>query len=270
MKNTIAISTWSIHRALGTSFVNGPGMPEPFLKQETWGKGMMDILDVPSALAARGYRACEICHFHVASHGAEYLARLRQAFEAAGVTIQTLLIDDGDISDKTTCQTDLAWIRTWINTASKLGAHHARVIAGKQKPSPETLRLSVEALRELVAYGKAQGVKVATENWLDLTATPKEVHHILDHVPGLAFMTDTGNWEGPTKYKDLASIFARSQLCHAKATLAAGYVVDQTDFQQCLASAKASGYTGPMTLIFHDDGDEWLGLEAERSMVLTA
>ena len=81
-------------------------------------------------------------------------------------------------------------------------------------------------------------------------------------------MTDTGNWSGPTKYADLASIFTRSQLCHAKATLGANYAVDEVDFGQCLAAAKSSGYSGPLTLIFHDEGSEWLGLEAERSVVL--
>jgi hypothetical protein len=66
----------------------------------------------------------------------------------------------------------------------------------------------------------------------------------------------------------LQSIFGRAQLCHAKATVGAGYRVDAGDFNACLAAAKAASYAGPMTLIYADDGDEWLGLEAERSCVL--
>jgi sugar phosphate isomerase/epimerase len=270
MQNTIAVSTWSIHNLIGTSFLNGPGVAGPFAKEETWGKGVLDIFDVPRALAARGYRACEICHFHIGSLDRGYLEKLRDAFQQAGVAVQTLLIDDGDISSTADRERDIAWIKSWIEAAAHLRAQNARVIAGKQKPSPETLALSVEGLHELLAFGSERGVAIATENWLDLTASPKEVHHILDRVPGLGFMTDTGNWDGPTKYSDLHSIFARSTLCHAKAIVRTGFEVDVPDFDQCLAAAKATGYRGPMTLIFHDEGNEWLGLEAERGFVLAA
>jgi hypothetical protein len=270
MQNTIAVSTWSLHNLIGTQFVNGPGMSVPFRKEETWGKGDLDIFEVPQALVARGYTACEICHFHLGSFDANYLGRLRQAFSTAEVRIQTLLIDDGDISnpDQQARNLDLQWIKTLIDAAADLGAANARVIAGKQKPTPETLALSVAALQELLAYGAERGVAVATENWLDLTATPSEVHHILDRVPGLGLMCDTGNWGGPTKYADLASIFTRANLCHAKAEVGAGYIVNAPDFDQCIAAAKAANYAGPMTLIFHDEGDEWMGLEAERRFVL--
>jgi sugar phosphate isomerase/epimerase len=272
MKNTIAVSSWSIHRLIGTSVVNGPGFREPFAVEDTWGNGELTIMDVPAALAARGYMACEICHFHIAALEPGYLNTLRAAFASAGVSIQTLLIDDGDITspDPAIRARDIAWIKTWIDAASVLGATHARVIAGQQKPAPEALALSVRALRDLLAYGNARGVAVVTENWLDLTATPAEVHHILDRVPGLGFMCDTGNWVGASKYADLTSIFARANLCHAKAEVGAGYAVNAADFDQCLAAAKATRYAGPMTLIFHDDGDEWRGLEAERQCVLRA
>ncbi len=36
-----------------------------------------------------------------------------------------------------------AWVGGWIDTAGRLGAKAARVVAGKQKPSPEALALSV-------------------------------------------------------------------------------------------------------------------------------
>ncbi len=270
MKNIIAVSTWSIHRLLGTSFVNGPGVAEPFKKEETWGKGDIDIFDVPAALATRGYAACELCHFHVGALDKTYLRQLADAFDAAGVVLQTLLIDDGDITSPATRARDMAWIKQWIEASVAMRARYVRVIAGKQKPSPESLSLSVSGLQELLAFGNAIGGQVATENWFDLLSTPVEVHHVLDRVPGLRFMADTGNWSGPTKYADLQSIFARAHLCHAKAEVGAGYNVDAGDFDACLKAASSAGYTGPMTLIYADDGDEWQGLEAERTCVLQA
>jgi sugar phosphate isomerase/epimerase len=266
MQNTIAVSTWSLHHAIGHSFANGPGDVSPFVKANTWGPGQFDIFQVPVALAQHGYNACEICHFHIASLDRTELQRLAQAFADAGVAIQTLLIDDGDLTAPATLARDKAWMMEWIAAAAVLGAAHVRVIAGKAKPTPETLALAVEGLRELVTVGKRLGVKVVTENWHDLLATPAAVHHMLDRVPGLGFMADTGNWSGPTKYDDLASIFTRANLCHAKAGFVHG-VMDETDFAACLAAAARAAYTGPLTLIFMDAGDEWQGLAAERAYI---
>jgi sugar phosphate isomerase/epimerase len=272
MQNDIAVSTWSLHRAMGYAYANGPGEPSPFVKSNPWGQGGLDILDVPAALAARGYRRCEICHFHLASLDASYLKRVKQAFVDAGVVIQTLLIDDGDVShpDPVIRSRDIAWIKAWLGAAKNLGAENARIIAGKQKPSPKSLKLSAEALNDLVALGRELGVTVVTENWLDLTPSPKEVHFLLDHVPGLGFLADTGNWSGTTKFTDLQSVFARASLCHAKAHLAPGHIVDAPDFTGCLTAAKAASYAGPMTLVFEDSGNEWQGLEAERAFVAAA
>lgn len=267
MQNPIAVSTWSLHHHLGTSFANGPGNTAPFKKSETWGAGVFDILQLPAALAKRGYKRCEICHFHLGSLDHTYLRGVAKAFADAGVTIQTLLIDDGDLTNTTTLARDKAWISSWIEAASVLGAEHARVIAGKAPPTVGSLALAVEGLREMVQLGEKLGVKVVTENWHDLLSTPGAVHHVLDCVPGLAFMADTGNWSGTTKYDDLASIFARAQLCHAKATFTTGLTMDRKDFSRCLDAAGRGRYQGPLTLIFMDDGDEWSGLAAERVFI---
>ena len=45
--------------------------------------------------------------------------------------IQTLLIDDGDITNPATRARDLTWIASSIEAAALLGAENARAIAGK-------------------------------------------------------------------------------------------------------------------------------------------
>ena len=267
MNNPIAVSTWSLHHHLGFSFANGPGHDAPFVKSDTWGVGTFDILHLPSELAARGYSRCEMCHFHIGSLAPQELAKLAAAFETAGVTIQTLLIDDGDLTNSATLDRDKAWIARWIEAAAVLRAENARVIAGKSAATAETLAMSVAGLADMVALGQELGVKVVTENWFDLLATPAAVHHVLDQVPGLGFMADTGNWSGHSKYEDLASIFARADLCHAKARFGGSLDIDAEDFSNCLAAAIRGNYKGPMTLIFADKGDEWAGLEIERRFI---
>ncbi len=224
---------------------------------------------LPHALALRGYGRVEICHFHLASQQPEYLRSMGKLFRDHGVIIQTLLIDDGDITDVTRREKDLIWIASWIESAAHLGAENARVIAGKSQPSEQVLKLSVDGLKHCADLGAQLGVRVVTENWFDTLSTPAAVHHVLDAVgPTLGFLADTGNWHGPTKYHDLQSIFARAELCHAKTSFAAGQVLDEADNKQWLNAAKQASYSGPFTLIFADDGEEWTGLDIERNFIV--
>jgi Xylose isomerase-like TIM barrel len=265
----IAVSTWSLHNLLGITYANGPGATPTGIAEPTFGPGAVTLGELPPELAKRGYFRVELCHFNLASRDAAYLAKIRAAFAASGVVIQTLLIDDGDIANPATRERDLAWIASWIEAAALLGAENARVIAGKMKPTAEALALSVDGLKAMAALGKARGVRIVTENWFDTLSTPGAVHHVLDAVgPDLGFLADTGNWGGSTKYEDLTSIFVRAELCHAKTDFGAGLVIDADDYRQCLQAAQDADYKGPFTLIFASEGDEWAGLEAERAFVL--
>jgi sugar phosphate isomerase/epimerase len=264
----IAVSSWSVHHLLGVTYANGPGKIPTGVPEPTFGPGTLAFLDLPAELARRGYTRAEICHFHLAGLEPGYLKTVCDAFQKSGVVIQTLLIDDGDLTDSTTRDRDLKWIASWIEAAAVLGAENARVIAGKAKPSPEALARSVDGLRAMAQLGKARGVRIVTENWFDLLSSPREVHHVLDKAGDqLGFLADTGNWHGATKYDDLKSIFARAELCHAKCGFGPGLAMDDADYGQSMKAAAKAGYNGPLTLIFESPGDEWRGLDMEHKFV---
>jgi sugar phosphate isomerase/epimerase len=266
-----AVSTWSVHRLLGMTYQNGPGCSEPFAPDLEYGTGSLALADLPHELAKRGYARVEICHFHLASLEPEYLRGVRDAFASENVEIQTLLIDKGDMTHAEMRTRDMEWIASWIDAAALLGARHARVIAGKAKPSAEALAVSIAGLRELGAHGAEQGVRIVTENWFDLLSGPCEVMHVLDALDGsVGFLADMGNWSGATKYADLETIFARAELSHTKAEFDARDAMNEDDFTQCLRAAQAGGYQGPHTLIYEGPGDEWAGLERARDFVMQA
>jgi sugar phosphate isomerase/epimerase len=247
--NPIAVSSWSVNGQLES--------------------GAFTLDGFPGELKRRGYDRAELCHFHLTGNEPAHLAPIRAAFEAAGVSIQTLLIDDGDITNPQTRDRDLAWIESWIAAAAHLGASHARVIAGKQPATPETLALSISGLKQLAACGKRYGVRIVTENWFETLGSAREVHHVLDSVGSdLGFLVDMGNWIGPGKYAELASVFARAERCHAKASFGPGLAMDETDFGRCVKAAVEASYTGPYTLIFESEGDEWQGLDVERRFII--
>jgi len=264
----IAVSTWSLHRTLGTTYPHDLTTTAVGAAQATYGPGAETLLSLPSALAREGYGRLEIVSFHLPSREATYLRELRAELERTGIILQTLLIDDGDISHPELGERDRRWIAGWIEIANALGAENARVIAGRQKPGRETLERSAAALLSLAEGNRGSSVRLVTENWLELLSGPEQVNELLDRLDGeVGLLADFGNWHGPGKYADLQSIFGRAQLCHAKANFIDGRL-DAEDYRKCLAAAEAAGYAGPYTLIFASEApDEWAGLAIERAFL---
>jgi sugar phosphate isomerase/epimerase len=267
----IAVSTWSLHRTVGLTWWDKPG--EPAVEKEAYGKGSIQVLDLPAAVRKHGITHLQLGHFHVPRRDKAWLREFRAAARDADIAISSLLIDDGDISLAPTHKRDVAWINGWIDLAAEVGAKTARVVAGKQKPSADALALSVAGLKELASHGKSVGVRVITENWHDLLSSPKEVHHVLDAVgDDLGLLVDFGNWKGPGKYDDLASIMPRAEDTHAKCSFSAKLdmpgAMDRDDYGKCVIIADNADYAGPYTLIYDGpDDDEWTGLAMEAQFI---
>ncbi|MEX0954556.1 MAG: TIM barrel protein [Rhizobiaceae bacterium] len=269
MKERIAVSSWSLHRLLGVTFPHDLGTIAVGPREETFGPANAELVDLPRLVAEHGIGRLEICSFHLPSRDREYLADLKAALKDAGVTLQTLLIEAGDLSDPATADDDAAWISGWVEVAAELGAEHARIIAGKQQPEKAALDLAATKLREIATRNAGSPVRLVTENWFDLLPTPDEVHYLLDRTDGqIGLNGDFGNWSGPGKYDHLASIFGRASICHAKASYSGG-VMDAADYGRCVDVAEAAGYVGPYTLIFDSDKPgEWTGIEEEKAFIL--
>lgn len=269
-EDRIAVSTWSLHRLLGTTYPHDLATNAVGEMEETYGEGTESLLGLPSVLANHGYHRLEIVSFHLRSREAVYLGELRDQLRVSGVRLQTLLIDAGDITHPQLGGRDKAWIAGWIETANELGAENARIIAGKQKYTPESMARAVDALKELVAVNAGSAMRLVTENWFDLLSTPEAVHELLDRTDGrIGLLGDFGNWSGPEKYAALASIFGRAELCHAKASFNNGQL-DEADYGACVGLAEEAGYKGPYALIFDaPEPGEWAGLAQERDFVLS-
>lgn len=270
IQDRIAVSTWSLHRRLGTTYPHDLTTDAIPPAEETYGEGSELLLDLPSLLANHDYRRMELVSFHLPSRDPVYLGELRDQLKVCEVTLQTLLIDAGDITHPTHGARDEAWIAGWIETANELGAANARIIAGKQKPTPETLARSIAALRALADGNAGSPVRLVTENWFDLLASPREIDQVLDALEGrIGLLADIGNWHRPGKYDALPAVFARAELCHAKTDFPDGHI-DEEDFGRCIEIAEAAGYAGPYTLVFDspDPADELAGLAAERDHLI--
>ncbi len=145
-----AVHAWSLDGTLGRPRVPGPDGSGP---STAGGRAAnaLDLLDLPAELARRGYRAVQITHFQLPTRDAGYLAELRASLAASGITLDAFLVDDGDLTHPTDADQHERWISDRLADAEALGAHHARVVAGRSAPTPELLASSARRLSRLAA-----------------------------------------------------------------------------------------------------------------------
>lgn len=253
----LSTSSWSLHRALGRPPLFGPGEGPhgPSTAAE------ISLLALPARLAAIGIGTLEIVHFHVPTTDRGYLDELRAAMKDAGIELFSVLIDAGDIThaDAAHREFDLRWIREWIDVAAKLGASHARVVAGYSPIERNgadlgyhpIIQRSADNLRALADYAEPLGVRIITENFRETGSRADQLAAILDLCEGrVGLCADFGNAKGAHKYDELAALFPRADSAHVKAEYDAGGNVDRAELARSLGLLLATPFDGPMSLIF--------------------
>lgn len=249
-----AVHAWSLDRTLGR-FRAG-------VTTEVTG---LPLLELPAALREHGYRTVQLCHFHLEHRDAGYLGELRAALAEAGVVLDALLVDDGDLTHPVDGGREEAWVSSFLEDADVLGAQRIRVVPGKTR-TDTAQRDSSAALGRIAA--RAGGLRVVTENWMDVTRDAADVQAILDPLDGaVGLLVDLGNWTGPRKYADLAAVTPYAETCHAKAHWGRDGI-DDDDYRASLRAVLDAGYTGPLALVYDaEDDDEWAGLAVQRAVV---
>ncbi|MBO0811807.1 MAG: TIM barrel protein [Microlunatus sp.] len=262
-----AVSSWSLHRTLGRFVADDPSPAGSTNFRPTGPVAGTSLLELLAELAARGYDTVQLCHFHLPHRDPGYLAELRAALDASGIALDAVLIDDGDLTHPTDADDHQSWIGAWIDDAEALGADKARVIAGRQPPTPERLRDSGRRLAQLA--GDHPGVRIVTENWMALLPDADCVRTVLDTAgDSVGLLVDLGNWTGPDKYEQLAAIAPRAETCHAKCHHTAAGDLETDDYRTSVQVLVSAGFRGPFALVY--DGptdDEWASLDAEHLIV---
>jgi sugar phosphate isomerase/epimerase len=247
----LSVTSWSLHQDLSS--------------------GALALIDLPARLQAAGYTTLELCHFHLPDTEPATLAGMRAAIEAAGVELYTLLIDAGDISaaDAERRTADIAFVERWIDAAAALGAQGVRVVGGDAAPDDaEALARSAAALRQIVAYAEARGVRVRTENFRSLLLTAANCNGLLDRLDGTIGLTaDIGNFPKAQRVAEFTAVAPRAEVVHVKSDYDPAGSIQASDVVACLSAVRAVGFDGPYTLVYDRGGDSWAGL-AELATVV--
>ena len=273
----ISTSSWSLHRALGSPPLFGPGQPFPPQPEGA----ATSLLELPSALARADVQTLEIVHFHFPTVEESFTSELKAAIAEAGVELFSILIDAGDVThpDGEARAAEMDWIRSWLDVSARCGATHARVVAGCQTVERNhapledhpILRRSARGLRQLADYAATLGLQVITENFLATTSRADQLLTILQLCEGkVGLCADFGNYSGDDRYDELAAIFPKADSAHVKANYDDKGRADTAEFRRALRMLAETGFDGPMSLIFdtalHGDSTEWDNLAQMRAV----
>ena len=255
----LAISSWTVHGALGAPWYL-PDEKGLMVNHSEPRAATLNLLDLPAFIAADGFKVLEICNFHLPSIADDYLAELRSAIEAAGVTLVNLLIDTGNLSaaDDAEWRRDIEAAKGWQDIAVKLGARGVRLDCGTAPPSPAALRRSAAALRELIDYGNAIGLASTTENWRATSVESDNLLQIMEAVDRpLQLCVDFGNAaKTADKYATMEALLPRATSLHCKGVFD-GAALDVGEFQRSLALVREANFAGHVALIYDGTDGEW-------------
>ncbi len=245
-----AVSTVTLAKALGSPRyeLDADGTQQIGSMSEP---ATIDLLDVPAAAAARGFHSFDLSVYHLPSIDSGYLAELRSAFAETKVELFQLLIDTGEVAstDPDERGAGIAHIKRWMEIAVELGARGVRYVPGDSEPSPETIRASAEAFRELADYAVECGLRPATENFRHFNLKADHLLAVLEQSEReYGLVADFGNARGPDKYETLEKLMPRATSIHAWAEVNDDGDLISEDFQRCLTMARDKGFDGPIML----------------------
>ena len=212
----------------------------------------LDLMDFPAEVASHGINCVDLCIQHVPNIEPSYLAELRSAFESAKVELYQLLIDIGEVAspDPDERSASIALTKRWMEIAAELGSSGVRYVPGDTKPSPETIRESGEAFRELYDYCVQCGVEPATENYKFFNNEADDLLQVLDlSERQYGLVADFGNAEGPNKYATLEKLVPRATAIHQWVEIDEDGTLNVEDSKHCLNMARENGFDGPVMLL---------------------
>jgi len=127
----------------------------------------------------------------------DYLARIKAAADEAGLPFGCLAVDGAHIYESSPEARQAQRIKAyrWLNIAEQLGAQQTRIDSGGPPEMPEDVfEIIVTGYKDLIQRASEKGIEVVIENHWGASRVPENVVRILEALPGLGLLFDSGNW----------------------------------------------------------------------------
>ena len=178
----------------------------------------------------------------------DYLARIKDTADHAGLPFGCLAVDGAHIYEPSAEARQAQQIKAyrWLNIAEQLGAQQIRIDSGGPPEMPEdVLELIVTGYKDLIPRAVEKGMEVVIENHWGASRIPENVVRIMEAVPGLGLLFDTGNW--PEELRETGWVQCAR---YARATHLKTYAFDAegnettVDIPRAIRILQKAGYQG--------------------------
>src|SRR5215208_4789980 len=194
----LSICSYSFHRLLEA----GQQDVFQYIKDcQTLGCTQLDLWNghLPSLLddEARSPSSFTPEYAQLSSAELEYLAQIKAAADEAGLPFGCLAVDGAHIYQDSPEAQQAQKIKAhrWLNIAEQLSSQQIRIDSGGPPEMPEeALEVIVTGYKDLIPRAGEKGIEVVIENHWGASRIPENVVRILEAVPGLGLLFDTGNW----------------------------------------------------------------------------
>jgi sugar phosphate isomerase/epimerase len=178
----------------------------------------------------------------------DYLTRIKASAEEAGLPFGCLAVDGAHIYESSPEARQAQQIKAyrWLNIAAQLSAEQIRIdTGGSPEMTDEMFEVIVAGYNDLIPRAAEKGMEVVMENHWGASRIPNNVVRILDAVPGLGLLFDTGNW--PEELREtgwqLSAPYARATHLKTYAFNAEGNETT-VDIPRAMRTLQEAGYQG--------------------------
>jgi sugar phosphate isomerase/epimerase len=204
--------------------------------------------------------------------GIAYLARVKEAAEAAGLPFGCLAVDGAHIWEATpeARAINRAAAFRWIDAAKRLGATQIRIDSGGTPDMPDDqFAIIVEGFKDVVSRAQGHGIEVIMENHWGANNVPSNVVRIIEGVPGLGLLFDSNNWAEGTQMEGWERCAKYARCVHIKA-----FQFDENgddpsvDLAKCIHMLVDAGYDGVWGIeSVPKDGDEIGAVRKSKALI---
>ena len=183
----------------------------------------------------------------------KYLVDLRRHAFLRGVDISgTAVGNNFSLPKGEKRETQIAYVKKWIDHAALLGAPHIRVFAGREAKGIDRKQAdqwAIECLRECCDYASNHGIFLGIENHDSIGNAKTLIDFVkaVDH-PWFAVNLDSGNFRTADPYSDFASSAPYAVNVQLKVELRIGQERKPADLERLIKLLKQVNYQGYVVL----------------------
>jgi sugar phosphate isomerase/epimerase len=178
----------------------------------------------------------------------DYIARIKATADSAGLPFGCLAVDGAHIYEASPEARHANQIKgyRWLNIAEQLSVQQIRIDSGGPPEMPDdVLEIIVTGYNDLIQRAGEKGIEVVIENHWGASRIPENVVRILEAVPGLGLLFDTGNWPDEMRETGWTQCARYARATHLK-TFAFDSEGNETtvDIPRAMRYLQEAGYQG--------------------------